>query len=176
MRLAVVNDDMPFLVDSIAAAIAAHGLDIHRLLHPVVPVRRDAEGALTAILPRDESGERRELMIYLEIERADAKARRALADDLRAVLADVRAAVTDWPKLQMALREDADALPDGEGAALLRWFVDRHFTLLGHRVELRDGKQRGALGILAGNRAAIWDEARARRRDRPLRRRAARRR
>ena len=159
MRLAVVNDDMPFLVDSIAAAIAAHGLDIHRLLHPVVPVRRDGEGALAAILPSDESGERRESMIYIEIERADAKARRALADDLRAVLADVRAAVTDWPKLQMALREEADTLPDGEGAALLRWFVDRHFTLLGHRVETADGKKRGALGILAGTRAVVWDEA-----------------
>ncbi len=159
MRLAVVNDDMPFLVDSIAAAIAAHGLDIHRLLHPVVTVRRTADGMLSAILPADESGERRESMIYIEMERADAKARRALADDLKAVLADVRAAVVDWPRLQMALREDADTLPDGEGAALLRWFVDRHFTLLGHRIDLRNGKTKSALGILASNRNIVWDAA-----------------
>ena len=39
MRLAIVNDDMPFLVDSIAAALAARGLAVHRLLHPNVPVR-----------------------------------------------------------------------------------------------------------------------------------------
>ncbi|TVV70295.1 NAD-glutamate dehydrogenase [Sphingomonas solaris] len=159
MRLAVVNDDMPFLVDSIAGAIAAHGLDIHRLLHPIVPVRRDGEGALTNILPPDASGERRESMIYMEIERADAKARRALDDDLRAVLADVRAVVSDWPALQAALREDAETLADGEGAALLRWFVDRHLTLLGHRVETPEGRRRGALGLLAGSRTPIWDEA-----------------
>ncbi len=159
MRLAVINDDMPFLVDSIAGAIAAQGLDIHRLLHPVVPVRRDADGVLTAILPPDESGERRESMIYMEIERADAKARRALAETLRSVLADVRAAVGDWQKMQAALREDADTLADLEGAALLRWFVDRHFTLLGHRVETSEGKRRGALGILGHARIAIWDEA-----------------
>ena len=44
MRIAAINDDMPFLVDSLAAAIAAHGLTIDRLLHPVVAVRRDADG------------------------------------------------------------------------------------------------------------------------------------
>src|ERR1051325_3538912 len=30
MRIAVVNDDMPFLVDSVAQAVAARGLIIHR--------------------------------------------------------------------------------------------------------------------------------------------------
>ena len=63
MRLAVINDDMPFLVDSVAQAIAAHGLDISRLLHPVVSVRRDASGKLVAILPDSADGERRESMI-----------------------------------------------------------------------------------------------------------------
>ncbi|ARS27707.1 NAD-glutamate dehydrogenase domain-containing protein [Sphingomonas sp. KC8] len=158
MRLAVINDDMPFLVDSVAGAVGAHGLAIHRLLHPVVPVRRDGDGRLTAVLPADASGERRESIIYMEIERADARTRRALTDELEAVLADARAAVTDWPRLQIALRDDADRLPDGEGAALLRWFGDRHFTLLGHRIELADGSHGAALGILANPKAAIWSE------------------
>ena len=38
MRIGIVNDDMPFLVDSVANAIAARQLTIHRLLHPVVCV------------------------------------------------------------------------------------------------------------------------------------------
>ena len=38
MRIGIANDDMPFLVDSVAQAIAARGLIIHRLLHPVVCV------------------------------------------------------------------------------------------------------------------------------------------
>ena len=37
----IANDDMPFLVDSVANAIAARQLAIHRLLHPVVCVERD---------------------------------------------------------------------------------------------------------------------------------------
>ena len=49
MRLAIVNDDMPFLVDSVAGAIAGRELAIHRLLHPVVKVERQANGGLVAI-------------------------------------------------------------------------------------------------------------------------------
>ena len=40
MRIAVINADMPFLVDSVAAAFAAQGLTIDLLFHPIVPVER----------------------------------------------------------------------------------------------------------------------------------------
>src|SRR5437763_9292309 len=38
----IVNDDMPFLVDSVSAEVTRLGRNIHLLLHPVVRVRRDA--------------------------------------------------------------------------------------------------------------------------------------
>src|SRR6476646_4473897 len=60
MRMAIVNDDRPFLVDTIAATVADAGLTIDRLLHPVVTVTRD-KGALTAI-----GGTERESLVYLE--------------------------------------------------------------------------------------------------------------
>ena len=46
MRIGIVNDDMPFLVDSVANAVAARQLTIHRLLHPVVCANRSSAGAL----------------------------------------------------------------------------------------------------------------------------------
>ena len=49
MRVAIVNDDMPFLVDSIAGTISAHGISIDRIIHPVLNVTRDAEGVLTQV-------------------------------------------------------------------------------------------------------------------------------
>ena len=150
MRLAVVNDDMPFLVDSIAAAVAEQGLTIERLIHPVLAVRRDAKGKLTA-LPDGCDGERRESVVYLETERADARQRRALASSLATVLGDVHAAVADWPKLQEAMLADAeriaDEAKDQEGAALLRWLNDGMLTQLGHVMRKRDGSQSGLLGI-----------------------------
>ena len=49
MRLVIVNDDMPFLVDSIAGAISARGLAVHRLLHPIMRVVRDKDGKVIAL-------------------------------------------------------------------------------------------------------------------------------
>src|SRR3546814_20808766 len=46
MRLAIINDDMPFLVDSTSQAVAAQGLAVHRILHPVVKVKPAANGHL----------------------------------------------------------------------------------------------------------------------------------
>ena len=160
LHLAVVNDDMPFLVDSIAGAVAARGLAIHRLLHPIVAARRDGDGRLLGLSAAGESGARHESIVYMELERADARDRRALADDLETVLADVRAAVVAWPAMVSAMRADADALPDGEGAALLRWLVDRNFTLLGRSEQDRDGAHLASLGICE-TAAELWrDEAR----------------
>jgi glutamate dehydrogenase len=173
MRVGVINDDMPFLVDSIATTVAAQGLAIDRLVHPVLPVRRDGAGVLTEVVEGEAAGEKRESMVYLETRRADAKQRRALETALRTTLGDVRAAVADWPKLQQAMADDADSLADGEGAALLRWFKDGMLTQLGHVVRHRDGTQSGALGIcrrgaksllgpISYERAFAWFEAKGR--------------
>ncbi len=159
MRLAIVNDDMPFLVDSVSSALAARGLAVHRLLHPIVAVRRDPAGTLTALFPPRTEGERRESIIYMEIERTDAKERRTLVDDLGEVLGDVRAAVADWPMLQQALRSGTAALPDGEGTALLRWFLDGNMTLLGFVREDLAGRRADMLGILRTDDDALWSDA-----------------
>ena len=38
----MVTDDMPFLVDTTRMVLERHGLDIHLLVHPMLPVERDA--------------------------------------------------------------------------------------------------------------------------------------
>ena len=38
----IVNDDMPFLVDSVAMEANRHGLTLHLIIHPILPVERDA--------------------------------------------------------------------------------------------------------------------------------------
>src|SRR3546814_1580189 len=94
-------------------------------------------------------------MIYIELRRVDARARRDLLSAIEHNLADVRAAVSDWDKLQEAMRTDAARLGKGniEGAALLEWFLDRHFTLLGHETWMRDGTTRDVLGIARNQQA-----------------------
>ena len=149
MRIGIVNDDMPFLVDSVANAIASRHLTIHRLLHPVVCVDRDESGNLSEVEPLCNDKSRRESMMYLELDRADARGRQELGADLRRVLSDVRLAVRDWHALQNQMREDAAAIRDPEGAALLNWFADGAMTLLGYHVERPYEQPSEALGIFS---------------------------
>jgi glutamate dehydrogenase len=143
MRLAIVNDDMPFLVDSIAATIGAHDVSIDRIIHPVLKITRDTDGALTEV----DHGNA-ESMIYIELERVDAWERRDLVVELAKNLEDVRAAVTDWRALEAAMTTDIDTLPEGEGRALLAWLLDRKMTLLGHDTWWADASgENRALGI-----------------------------
>src|SRR5690242_18857305 len=148
MRIGIVNDDMPFLVDSVANAVAARQLTIHRLLHPVVCVNRDSEGELERVEPLCGDKSRRESMMYVELDRADARGRQELAADLRRVLDDVRLAVRDWEALQARMRDDA-ARADPQGAALLNWFADGAMTLLGYHEERPYEQPSNSLGIFS---------------------------
>ena len=143
MRLAVANDDMPFLVDSIADAITAQGLAIDRILHPIVAVVRTKDGGFGGL---GEKGARTSL-IYMETERADARGRHDLAAAIATALGHVRAAVTDWAAMKTALAADATALGDNEGGRLLHWLLDRNFTLLGSAHYPAKGGMKDALGV-----------------------------
>ncbi|MEP6786701.1 MAG: NAD-glutamate dehydrogenase domain-containing protein, partial [Sphingomonadales bacterium] len=143
MRVAVVNDDMPFLVDSIANAITAHGLPIDRILHPIVGVARDTSEKFSGF---DADGIRTSL-IYMETERGDALVRKDLEAAIGTALRHVRAAVTDWVKMKAAMADEAVRLGDCEGAALLHWFLDGNFTLLGSAHYPAKGGMKAALGI-----------------------------
>jgi len=147
MRLAIINDDMPFLVDSVAALMAAHGVAIQRLLHPIIAAYRDQTGRLERVMPARVADLRRESIIYMELERVDAKERRSLADAIEKVLADVRIAVADYPRLQESMRESAASLPEGEGSALLTWLLDGHMTLVGHCRTDRKGRIECGTGL-----------------------------
>lgn len=141
----VVNDDMPFLVDSVSLEIARQGLALHLIVHPIFAVRRDARGLLQSVAPRHAAPELpRESWMYIEVDRiVDPEQRAALGQGIERVLADVRAAVGDWKPMQARLREvqaELSAPPPGvaleeaaESREFLQWLGDEHFTLLGYR-------------------------------------------
>ncbi|HKA02854.1 MAG TPA: hypothetical protein VKD67_00955, partial [Acidimicrobiales bacterium] len=135
----IVTDDMPFLVDSVTMVLAARDLGIHSIVHPMLPIRRDAAGELTGI----GDGHPREAWIHLEVERqSGATARAELEDAIAGALHDVRLVVDDW----MDMRERAMAIADEvrrgvpvpsqdveDTADLLRWMAAENFTFLGFR-------------------------------------------
>ncbi len=166
----IVNDDMPFLVDSVTMEVHRHRLTLHLIVHPIVAVIRDKDAALVEIAPDDARDARRESFIHVEIDRLVEPARlTALAADLDRVLADVRMAVADWKKMQARVLHvvaDLDAHPVpiaadevAEVKAFLSWLAENHFTFLGYRCHdlvVVDGQD--ALKIVAGSSLGILRE------------------
>jgi glutamate dehydrogenase len=142
----LVNDDMPFLVDSVTGALTERGLDTHLVVHPVFAVERDPTGALIGLSGGTDapSAAPRESVIQIHVDRIDDETARAdLIAVLTAVLGDVRHAVEDWrlmvdrvAALIATLKGDPPALPGDEVAEaiqFLEWLRDDNFTFLGIR-------------------------------------------
>jgi len=140
----MVNDDMPFLVDSVAAAITRHGLSIHMTVHPIYQVNRDSRGKMLRLTVPGADGGQEESFVRFVIDReSDEQHLNVLEHEIRKVLADIRVAVRDWRKMRDKILEAAASLDRGpvaadaavrlETDALLRWMADDHFTFLGYR-------------------------------------------
>jgi glutamate dehydrogenase len=132
----IINDDMPFLVDSIGNELSRRELGVHLLAHPVMPVRRDLDGDLLEFASGDERAPSESLM-QIEIDRLAEQAQRDdLATALARVLAEVRLAVGDWKAMRQAVVdavEDLAPARNDEEEEFLCWLEANHFIFLGHR-------------------------------------------
>ncbi|NMO91343.1 NAD-glutamate dehydrogenase [Actinomycetospora sp. TBRC 11914] len=165
----VVTEDMPYLIDSVMAELARTGTVVHRVVHPLVVVRRDAQGALQEVLAGTDpaappAGAVVESWMNLELEAdAGSESVRELAADLHerlsSVLADVRDVVEDADAMLTKAKALADELESSpppvpehrtdDTVALLRWFADGNLTFLGYRYEAV-GDLGGAAGTTGG--------------------------
>ncbi|KAF1710577.1 glutamate dehydrogenase [Pseudoxanthomonas kalamensis DSM 18571] len=148
----IVNDDMPFLVDSVSMALAELGVGVHVLGHPVLRVSRDKAGKLTEV------GEgKTESFMLLEIDRQPAAQLPVIQARLDEVLVDVRAIVQDWSAMRekmLSLSDDLatrrmPASDEGrrEAQEFLRWAATDHFIYFGYR-EYRVDKVSGILAAV----------------------------
>jgi len=140
----MANDDMPFIVDSVFAAINRAGLSVQMTVHPVLRVVRDKQGKIKDILERDEESGHAESFVRFAIDKeSDAGRLKALEKDIRSVLADVRIAVRDWRAMRDLALDTRQRLEQGpigvddelreESRAFLDWMADDRFTFLGYR-------------------------------------------
>ncbi len=144
----LINDDMPFLVDSVTGEISERRLDVRLVSHPVLGVKRDGD-TLTA-LGAAETASARESFITIHLDPIDDAACQALVATLNAVLGEVRRAVQDWrPMLDRVneviaeLQNNPPPLPVDEIAEaiqFLQWLLSNNFTFLGLRDYTIDGE------------------------------------
>ncbi len=142
--LEILNDDMPFLVDSVLGELSERGVDIRLLVHPVFAVERDEAGRLTAFKGVRKGEGRRESFIHIHVQGIEDAAQRAdIVHALEDVLADVRVSVQDWRPMLARLQEVAADLKTNppplpadeiaEAIQFLQWIAADNFTLLGAR-------------------------------------------
>jgi glutamate dehydrogenase len=135
-RIEAVQDDAPFLVDSLMGEIAEQGLSVRAMFHPLLAVARDGSGRRAA-----EGRARLESTIQVFVDSVGAHREAALLEGLQATLADVRAAVEDFqPMLALMGAAVAEvrqsprpAQERDEEVAFLSWLQQQHFVFLGAR-------------------------------------------
>ena len=174
----VVNDDMPFLVDSLTQAFNLLELGVHLFIHPVVGVSRDRRGRRTALFDDPDGPDAlKESYMHIEVdEQTSASALARIETTLSDVLADVRAAVDDWQLMRERLKELITSLkaapppvaPEevSETLEFLRWLSDNRFTFLGYReygfersngeLDLKILAHRG-LGVLRDPQTSVFE-------------------
>jgi glutamate dehydrogenase len=141
----IVNDDMPFLLDSVLGELTEQGLAVTLVVHPIFNVERSRDGHLTAWHGEADSGGAglRESLIHIHVERIDTEQASAIRDGLASVLAEVRLAVGDWQDMRDQVQGTTDGLKSNppplpkaevdEAVAFLEWLLAENFTFLGTR-------------------------------------------
>ncbi len=177
----IVNDDMPFLVDSVTAELERMEIPPHLLIYPHLSVVRDKNGCLTKLpnQKKDATSSNATFESLMSIEISDVAEDgfdERIVDNLTSILNDVRVAVRDWQAMRRTTAHfaaDFDGPSPGiskdqaeEVSDFLTWLHDDHFTFLGYR--RFDFKQKGkaqtlhidnakGLGVLTKPRLTVFD-------------------
>jgi len=164
--LEIVQDDKPFLVDSVMGEVAEGGYSVRAMVHPVVELE----------------GGRRLSLIQVHLDAVGEDRAEALIAAIRLVLADVRVAVDDFKAMRAWMRRAIDELAAAripasdeereEALGFLRWLEGERFVFLGARVyeypRTADGgyapeepliRPEGSLGVLRDDARSVLRRA-----------------
>ncbi len=139
----LLNDDMPFLVDSLSAEMVRQGFTVYETLHPIIMVKRDESGELLEVMPAASRGAAKESLIHFELSALpEGVSVEQLEAGLQSVLEHVRISVLDWQALMDKTRALGQSLPHAakhfsqedilEAQDFLEWMIDRNFVFLGY--------------------------------------------
>jgi glutamate dehydrogenase len=171
------TDDAPFLIDTVSEELRRHGLDVRLVLHPVMGIERDANGAVVSVGPA-RGALHRESVMHFEVERRlPDDALPELEADVARVLRDVRLCVRDFHAMadrvqrMIEFAEVANARYDrpevAETVAFLHWLTADNYVFLGYREYAFPGEgddrtvrvvPGSGLGILSDESASSFSE------------------
>jgi len=145
--ITLVNDNRPFLFDSVMGEISNSVAAIHLVAHPVLDIATAADGSLT-VSPETASGsvaagKRRVSLMQIHVQPLGKKQGDALHKALETVMEQVFAAVRDWQMMLHHLERITESYRIGPPEKLeqdairvadfLDWLRDGNFIFLGMR-------------------------------------------
>jgi glutamate dehydrogenase len=154
--LLAVNDDAPFLFDSLMGEVTAQGFSVRAVFHPVLKLAGAPTSVIVLVMDTIVGEDRREVLLR----------------GAQAVFAQVRVAVRDWHTMQERLAKAiaglkatpsrAPAQEVGEAIAFLEWLGDEHFTFLGCRDYSYSAADGGRLSVVEGSGLGVLADRAAR--------------
>ncbi|MBS9405219.1 NAD-glutamate dehydrogenase [Halomonas sp. TRM85114] len=169
--VALLHEDMPFLVDSVRIELNRRGITVHAIHNAVLETKRDARHRLELVAPPGEtaSAKANESLIAIEIDRhSDPAVLEDIQRSLLEVLVEVSTAVADFgpmrQRVDQALAEvrancppQIDPEDHQEALAFLEWLLHDNFTFLGYDAyEVSEGEQNARLELAEGSELGVF--------------------
>lgn len=181
--LTLVNDNKPFLFDSIMNVINELNNTIYLVAHPILDVVEEKKNQLSIMVEtksdKPANGSRRISLIQIHIQNLSKEENKKLSKDIALVLDQVSAAVRDWQpmldevhKIIKSYKKNLIGKSAKNAAKViefLEWLVDNNFTFLGMRsYDFKKNKKPtdafkahgSQLGILADSSIRILSDSR----------------
>ncbi len=163
----LINDDMPFLVDSLSAEITRQGFIIRETVHPIFPVDRDKKGKLQKLGQADQKKTAHESLIHFELSALpDNVTAEQLKADLTDILQNIAATVEDWQPIMAKAMESITSIRANTGLFseesiketedFMRWLINRNFVFMGYaEYDFFDAKGQEKLKAVEGSKLGI---------------------
>ncbi len=144
----IFSVDMPFIVDSVLAAIRAKGGTIRFLAHPIL----NFDPATYRVLDAPVAGSRLESFLHIHIDPLDLETRHQMQAELDGVLTEVARAVAGWRPMLERVHHVVQSWHDtpprmvmpavlAEAMHFLGWLAEHNFTFLGMREYRLEGQK-----------------------------------
>jgi glutamate dehydrogenase len=136
--LDIVNQDMPFLVDSTVAYLDKCGIRVRNIIHPIYSVNRSQDGKLEKISAAESS--KQESVIQLHLDKITSESDIAiLQENIGKILKNIALVVSDWKSMLELIQKASDQTNNAKKISeetneikeFLSWLEDGNFILLG---------------------------------------------
>ena len=158
--LNIVNDDMPFLVDSVVIQFDNLDIQIKNIIHPILTTKRSADGKIVSFVKEGDNAN--ESIMQLHLAKVSDDQLDIIKTQLIEVLETVKMAVSDWSAMISLAKKSSQSLSDQsskilshknsaqninfgveEAVSFIDWVSDNKFIFLGaieFDIEVKNGQ------------------------------------